>query len=983
MVSIMKKSKFLYIPLVLVSLLFITSSGFAQTGSISGTIIDDRTGEPLPGTNVFIKGTSMGSASTVDGSYTIANVPPGSYTVIASFIGYHTTEKEVSVVVNETINVNFTMAEDVFRGEEVVVTGIASRTSKAVAEVAVSRVSASNYTVANTYQTTQQLVNGKIAGVRVQTSSGNAGSGFRFMVRSGGGLNGNEQPVIYIDGVRLENAQFKGFGVGGQGISLLADLNPEEIENIEVLKGQAAAASYGTNGSNGVVLITTKRGQLVSAARKGVDINYKVVTGWNTQSYDYKSEDFITADDANATFRTGNIIQNSISAAGGTNVLRYFASFDSRVEDGIQRSNGLDRKNVRANLDVVPNDKLTFRVNTSYTYNTIQRPQNDNNTLGYLGNTLLFSSSYAFTDSLAIESIIDETVSNRFIGSLQAEYSPFKGLSGRITIGIDEHDLRQDQTFFRGLGYSVAQLRQGDRAIFNRKTTLYTYSLDARYTFSPLTNFTISAVAGTQLFDRRFKSLFTEKFDFLTALITNVGAGGELSNLDEGFSHRREAGIFGETNFSYADQYFFTFRLRRDYASVLGKKSPNIYYPGASLAVRLDEFDWFPSALNLMKVRAAYGETGVLPGLLDGVPLLYEAEPGGPGTGGVLGQIGNDEIKPERVKEIELGFDAELFNNYAVEFTYYRQKAKDSIVDFRNSPSTGRTASAVPINIGEIKGWGYETLLQGSPIRSRNFSLDFTVINAWQDNEVQDLGGAQPIFDVFDVNVIKEGLPKHEFFVLPVLGATFNDDGTYAGPEIGEDRVSFGNPVPTYTGSFSVNVRFLKNFNLYVLTDWATGQSIYNDTEQFARRFGNKVRYNELATQLGVTGTTFAPFTSPVEGVSELTPGTPEYKAAAEELARLDYRWDANLIEDADFFKLREISISYSFRDVLPKLLGSRNFLQDLVIAFSATNILTATKYSGPDPELDWNGARSLSRGQDFLTLMNPRTYNLSFNFSL
>ncbi|MFQ5865865.1 MAG: carboxypeptidase-like regulatory domain-containing protein [bacterium] len=981
----------LFILLFMASLFILSGTSFAlTTGSISGKIIDDRTGEALPGANVFLKGTTMGAATGADGSFTIENVPPGSYAVVVSFIGYHTEEADVQVVVNEVANVNFSMREDVFRGEEVVVTGIASRTSKAVAEVAVSRVSASNYTVANTYQTTQQLINGKVAGVSIKSSSGNAGSGFRFLVRAGGGLNGNEQPVIYIDGVRLENAEIVGLGVGGQGIGLLADLNPEDIENIEILKGPAAAASYGTNGANGVVLITTKKGRLVPGATKGVSINYKVVRGWNTQSFDYTEDEFFSFEEANSIFRTGSIIQNSISAAGGSNILRYFTSFDSRIEDGITNNNSMNRKNLRANIDVVPNEQLTFRVNASYTYNNISQPQNDNNIFGYLGNTLLGGGGlplYVWTPREAIDAVFDQAKSNRFIGSLQAEWAPIKGFTGRMTLGIDEHDLRRDRNYPVNQDYGVAQHDAGFRRIYNRKTTLYTYSADVRYTFNPMSDLNVSAVVGTQIFDRRFNSQTQGRFGFLTELITTIDAGAEFDQLEENFSHRRETGIFGEANISYMDQYFLTFGLRRDFASVVGKEAPSINYPKASFAIRMDKYDWFPTFFGLMKARVAYGETGILPELRDGIPLLWEAEAGGFGAGGVVGQIGNETIEPERVKEIEIGLDTEFMNNYAVEFTYYKFNAKNSIIEFRNSPSTGKTASAVPINIGETQGWGIESLVQGSPIRTRNFGLDLTLINNFQDNEVQDLGGAQPIFDGWEVNVIKEGLPKHEFFMIPVNGALFNDDGTYAGPDAPadalENRVSFGNPVPNYTGSFSLNVRLLKNLNLYALADWATGLKVWNFTDLFAARFGNKPRFNELATQLGVAGTGVAGFSSPVEGVAELTPGTPEYKAAAREFALMDWRWDSNYVKDADYLKLREISVSYSLRDLLPKLVGARNVLSDLVIAFSATNVWTTTKYNGPDPEINFIGARNARRGHDFLTLQHPRTYNLSFRFSL
>lgn len=976
------------VTLVLVSAWLISKPTLAATtGTVAGKITDEQTGEPLPGANVFLKGTNIGTASGPDGSFEITDVPPGTYTVVASFIGYHRDEADVRVTANEETTTSFALVLDVFRGEEVVVTGLASRTSKAVAEVTVGRIHARELTVANTYQTTQQLINGKIAGVSVRTSSGNVGSGFRFNIRSGGGLNGNEQPVIYLDGVRIENSQFTGFGVGGQGIGVLADLNPEDIENIEVLKGPAAAASYGTNGANGVVLITTKKGRLVAGRGRSMSIDYKSAVGWNTQSFDYKDSDFITAKNANAAIRTGNVVQNTISASGGSDILRYFASFDSRVEDGIINNNKLDRKSIRANFDIIPNDKLTVRVNANYSYSNNKRPDNDNNIFGFLGNTLLFSFPFAFTDSSAIESINNVTADNRFIGSLQAEWSPFKGFTGRLNIGIDDNDIRNDRSFPVNENFGVAQQDAGQRSIFTRRTKLFTYNMDGRYTFKPLRDLNISAVGGLQIFDRKFNNFFTQKFGFLTELITNIGAGSQLQAADESFNRRREVGIFGEVNFSIKDQYFLTGGLRRDYATVIGENASSIFYPKASIAVRLDKYNWFPSLFGLMKVRLAYGETGILPDLLDGIPLLFAAEQGGFGAGGVLSRIGNSKIEPERVKEIEVGFDTEFFNNYSIEFTYYNQDITSSIIDFRNAPSTGKTASAVPFNIGNASGQGLETLFQGSPIRTRNFGLDLTLINNFQDNQVDDLGGAQPIFDGFDINVVKEGLRKHEFFTIPVLGATFDENGVYTGPDAPENslenRVSRGNPIPSYTGSFSLNIRLFKNFNIYLLTDWATGVSIFNNTDVFAARFGNKPRFNKLATQLGVAGTGVARFTSPVEGVTELTPGTAEYMAAAEEFARLDWRFDFNYVEDADFIKLRELSVSYSLRDLLPKLFGGNSYLRDLVIAISGTNLLTGTKYSGADPEINFAGARSLVRGQDFLTLQNPRTYNVSFRFSL
>ncbi len=966
----------------------LTANASPFTGGITGKVTDKKTGEPLPGANVIVVGTSVGAATGTDGSFTIPTLQPRVYTVVISFVGYRSQTIDVRVAEGEQANISVTMREDALNMEEVVVTGIASSMSKEVAGVSPSRVAVSDLTNTNSYQTVTQLLTGKAAGVNVSASSGNVGSGYRFNVRSGGGLKGDEQPVIYIDGVRVDNSEFVGFGVGGQGMGVLNTLNPEEIENIEFLKGPAAASSFGTSGSNGVVLVTTKRGKLKSGSGSGISLDYKFIGGANKQNFKYSTSDFVSAASANRIFRTGDLQQHTVSATGGNERLKYYTMLDSRNEDGIMRNNFLDRKNLRANIDAFPSEKLALHVSSSYALSNVARPNNDNNILGYLGNTLLRATSYLFTDSIAVENIKDETRTNRFIGSLGADYTPFKGFTGKFTVGIDDDSRRQDQTYPLNYRYGVAQLDAGTRRIFNRHVANYTYTMSGQYEYSLLSSkIKGTAIVGAQLLNRRTENSFIDKFTFNTELITNIGAGASLAQTDEQFENRREAGIFTEHSFNYLDQYYLTFGLRRDYASVVGQKAPSINYPKTSLAVRLDRYGFLPNFFSLLKARVAYGESGILPDLLDGIPLLWRAETGGIGVGATVATIGNDAIQPERGKEIELGFDAELFQNYGIEFTYYSQKFDDSIINFRNSPSTGKIATALPFNVGKIEGSGVEALVRANPFNSKNFGLDMTLIGNYQKNEVLDLGGAQPIFDGFDINVIKEGLRKHEFYSRVVTNATYDAAGYYSSAALTADRVALGNPVPSHTGSFTVNLRLLKNFNVYALADWQTGLSLFNFTEVFSRRFGNDPEFNKLATELGLAGSTtraagVASFSAAVAGVTPLTPGSAEYQAAAEKFARLDHRVNANFVEDADFLKLRELSVSYNFVDLLPKFFAG-SYVNNVVLGFSARNIWTTTKYSGADVEVNHNGSRSLTRGNDFLTLQQGKTFNFFVNLGL
>ncbi len=950
------------------------------SGRIVGTVKDAASDKSLAGANVVLQGTKLGTAAGFDGSFRIARVPPGTYSVIATFVGYHKQSVSIQVLADEVAKIDFELRQDFFRGEEVIVTGIASRTSRANSPVSVSRIQVNDFTKTNSYQNLTQLVNGKLAGVSVQPSSGNVASGFRFNVRSGTGLTGSGQPVIYLDGARIESSDYFGFGVGGQGTSLLADLNPEEIETIEVLKGPAAAASYGTSGANGVVLITTKHGR--PSEDTGVAIDYKLVLGVNQQSYHYRESEMISARAANQVFSSGNIVQNSLSASGGTQLLRYFTSFDSRVEQGIFRQSRMNRKSLRANLTAVPNKKLTFRVNTNHTYNRTNRPHNDNSAKGLLANTVLAPQPYNFTDSTAIANIHSEVRSNHFIGSAQAQYLPLTTLTTRIAVGIDENSIEHEAFFPVEFDYSPdARLDAGFRSVRAQHITLFTYSIDAAYRLALGSDWRISGVVGSQLFDRRLRSTATEKFDFLTSLVHALGAGRQLAGVSEGFEHRREAGIFAEAGLAFRDQYFFSARLRRDWATAIGRQAATIAYPGMSLAVRLDKYDWLPRTFGLLKTRVAYGETGILPDLRDAIPVLWGPEEGGEGVGAVISQIGNRAIKPERVKEIEIGLDAEFQNKYAIELTYYHQKVSDALIRFRDAPSTGKVAGLPPINIGQAHGSGFELLLHAAPVESRKVDLNMTLTGSWRSNEVDALGGAQPLFDGNNINVIKDGLPKHEFYKQVVEGALFNEDGTYAGPRISETRVALGNPIPGHHGSFALNLRLLNNLGLYVLTDWATGHKVFNRTRRFRAIFGGDSEHNRLGTQIGLYQEGNSKF---VENVESLAPGTSEYEAAATRFARLETssNINSNWIEPADFFKLRELSLNYRFHDLLPKL-GLANFLKDLQVTFSGRNLWTISRYSGPDPEVNFNGSFGAIQGQDFMTSQHPRVYNLAFRFSL
>ena len=954
----------------------------AQRIEIKGTVVSQETGEALAGVSVYVKGTQIGAASDVDGNFTFAYDATADFTLTLSYIGFKTIDQDYSPG-DDLSSLMFEMLVDPFLTDEVVVTGIASRTSKAISEVAVTRVSTAEFVEKSSYSDISQLLTGKMAGVHLQSTSGNLGVGFKFRIRSGGGITGNGQPLIYVDGVRMDNSALEMNWVGNQTISTLTELNPEEIEKVEILKGPAGAASYGTRGSNGVVLITTKRGGAATPGRgRSYSINYSGRLGYNTQAHEFTEEDYLNYQAGNNCFRKGIIEKNNMNVTGGTGTFKYYAAYDRSFEKGHAYSNFLDKSNARANFDLFPSENFTLRVSSGFAYSEIRNPLNDNALYGMLAGTWLCTVPWSYCDSVSTFEDWNYQRANTYVGSITAEFRPFKGFEGRLTFGANDGDRRADQT--RKPGNSYGGVTKGSRNIEHRNNQQFTYHGDVRYSYD-LYGVNISSSVGAQIFDRRVKSFRTGKRDYLTALITTIAAGEVYTSASESLTHIKEAGIFTEHSFSYQDKYFGSFMIRKDYATVVGIEAPSIIYPRASFSIRLDKFGFTPSLFNLLKFRVAYGETGQLPGRLDGIAFLWQASSYGTGVGATMSRIGNEEIEPERVKELELGFDMEFFNNYGLDLTYYIQKAQNSIISFGNIPSSGLTASSVPINIGAMKGQGLEVKLNAEPIRTRNFQTTFTLINNFNSNEVTDLGGSPPIYSGY--HVVDVGMPKGQFYYYKPTGATYYDDpedpkyGRYRGATQTPDREDLGPGFPRWTGSFNATIRFFKNFQIYALADWMAEFKIRNMTRRFqlalTHSSGSVVgRYRELQHMLNLRDWTDW-LASRGQTLTKPAYNTPEYEALAEEMSKMDYAVRGNFIEWGDFLKIRELSLSYDFTDLLPKF-GVDKYIRRLNVGGSVRNLWMTTKYSWIDPEvLSYGTTSSIQGANDFDTLPHPRVWQM------
>jgi TonB-dependent SusC/RagA subfamily outer membrane receptor len=938
-----------------------------EQGYITGTVSNSQTSEGLSGANVIVTETGTGTTTGTDGSFELADIAPGTYTVKATVVGYEPRTRSITVRAGEGATVRFRLTPERVRLKEVVVTGVGRQETRAEASVAVPTIEAAEITEIADVQSVTDLLQGRVAGLTVNPTSGNVGSAVQFNVRSGVSLNSDGRPLIFIDGARINTEPFQGFGGGGQEYSPLADLDPENIESIQVLRGPSAAALYGTDGSDGVILVDTKSG------REGQDlrVDYEGTMGFNQRVRSYNDDIYKTAADANALFRRGQVLGNRVSVSATYDKTNLHLSYTNRQTEGILRLNEGTKNTVNAHAEFRPTPSFDASVSAGLAVNRFTRPANDFSLNGQLGNTLLAQGGtpYTFIDSTDVFSIDDRQRVQRFRGSVTGSYTP-KTVSGfhvRGTIGADVGTRRQDRTF-PATG-SFSGIEQGERAIETDERRQYNGELLASYEYDLRESLGATSTVGAQAFT---ESAFTSRLraqDLGSDLITDIGAGGSLENVGEARVNRRSAGLLFRQEVSLNDRYFLSGSVRRDYSTrlVAGETgSFTVWYPSVRGTARLAGLDPVPDLFSQLKVRAAFGQTGALPDITASEALRLTGERSGFGTGATIGSVGDPGLRPERVSEFETGIDVGLQENrYSLSATYYYQTTRNSIVDVQPAPSTGFGAFRVPQNVGTIRGQGVETAVEATLLEAERHRVRVNANYAYRYTEVKGLDG-QSLSGVFGRNIIQEGLEPYAFTGSVVDGAVRDESGNIQRsqglpvPNVVDENGYVGDPIPDHVGGFGVRVQLFDHLRLGAQAEFRLGHQVFNWTEQFAASVNNHATLSALEDRFRT-----------------LAPGTDEYRRVADRIAELNSRYYSNFVYDADWLKLRAVSVQYDFATPVNRVLETP--LRTLSLSLSAQNLFTITRYPGPDPEVNaigtegFGGGATLVRGQDFATLQTPR----------
>jgi TonB-linked SusC/RagA family outer membrane protein len=1015
-------------PLILLCLL--SGWSYAQV-HIAGQVLN-KSGTPVESASVLIRDTKFGTSTDNTGAYSLtADLKPGKYVLEFSGVGFRLQTVNLTIGAAASYTANTTLSDDVKGLDEVVVTGTSAGTTRRQLGSYISTVKADDLTKGSTGNVLAAL-QGKTAGAQITQNSGDPAGGISVKLRGISTISGSTEPLYIIDGVIIDNSTnrvtntdptYAGANfIGNVGQSRIVDINPADIERVEVLNGAAAAAIYGSRANAGVVQIFTKRGSAgapqvsfstsvsVNKLRKQLDVNESPTKFGG--SPDVNTQSLITAPLATNTtavqrynyqdyiFRTGIGTDNTVAVSGGKDKTKYYTSASYFYNQGIVRNTDFNRFSYRVNLDQVLNKWASFNASLNYIYdksnekpdgNSFYSPMNSVTIIGNyynirqrdaLGNLLAVGERGRVNPVSVIEDFKQKEQTSRVIAGAGLKLTPLKDLTISYQMGIDNYS-QDGTTFLPPFAYNVSlafygggptldPTQNGYASAGNDNSFQINHDLNATYNLRLSDNLSSVTQVGYSLqYSKNHYSL--QQGRGLPPFVQTVsGASTAMTGADQ----RTEVSISGEfiqQNFKYRNQLFLTGALRLDGSSVFGDNERNQVYSKLSGSYVISGTDYWDKMgvskwWNLFKIRAAYGESGNLTGIpAYGRFNTYNAAAfvGSSSFEGSTTYV-NPGVKPERQKELEIGTDMSFANDrVGLTFNWYHKKVEDLLISRLIAPTNG--FSSLLDNIGSLQNNGYEVVLNLAPVRNKTFSWDMTAIYNHNTNKALNIGQSLILYNTnggAPVAIIG-GQPIGVFY-----GTFFatNADGsqlkTPAGIPTIESGVQTG-PL-TYTTQRNLATGLPAGTNLQKI--------IGNPNPKYTATWTNDFRYNKIGLHVQLDA---------VQGVNVFNAdfrtrqGVDNGKVAeAEDLGKLPrgyivgvYNSQQWRIDNGNFVKLREVSLSY--------MVGKLKGFSELSISLGGRNLISWDKYKGYDPEVNAGGQSTLLRGIDFGTVPIPRTFSL------
>jgi TonB-dependent SusC/RagA subfamily outer membrane receptor len=999
--------------IVPVALLCLPSWAAAQgaTGTVRGRIADASTGTGLADAQVQIVGTRIGASTNGAGDYVLTGAPPGVRTISVRRIGYAPMTRSVTITAGQTLTVDIALRASGVNLSEVVVTGTATPTERRRIGTSVASVDSGLISKAQSV-TLDQALQGKVAGAQIsQNSGGPGGGGISVRLRGVNSFISGSDPLYIVDGVIVDNGSAQLTDLGGRSNpqNRLADLNPADIERVEIIRGAAAAALYGSRANNGVVQIFTRRGtsgkaRFTLTTRYGLN-ELREQQPFNYYPFDVNGTPIARYNYQNDIFQRSPTTEQNLSVEGGNDQTRFYLSANVLADEGIIKSTSSLRQGARLNVQQQLLPTLLANVTANYitTRNQLQAfgEQND---YGIMGSLFFAPTNVDFRPSngvyplppalgtnplLAIDRIRNPQTINRFIGSTKLTWTPRSNLTFDYTVGLDQQSFEQRQFVPRNAVLGTGALSTGRAQSVFSDTRVVNQDGIASWITRPSSSLELRTTAGFNYTQQNINTT--------NAVANGLAPVGELVGAGSVFAagqtnvELRTLGFYGQQEVAWRDRLFLTAAVRYDASSTFAPAERWQAFPKFSASYVLLENQ--SGLLNSVRLRTALGWAGSQPSIVNAysqfigfAQLPFANRPG------FVNDItfGNPSLRNERAREWEFGVDAGFLDGkIGVEAQYYDRVVSD-LLFFRPLPtSTGFSRQFAPI--GTMSNRGIELLLRTVNIDRKRFKWESTVTYTRNRNNVDSLAiqdfqsaGGYP-------NRIRAGEPAGVFYGSYaarncVTGALLVDSlGRYRRSNQTADmgnaaqRVAIsggtcndslnaviGDPNPSWMGSLLNEFTIANKLRFRVLLDGVFGQDVMNLSTR-AQNAGIASNSKEYEREL-------LPYGDP----RKLAPG---FNARTQGIFQY---W----VEDGSFVKLREIAATYTFDQPFIR----RVFKDGIDVTVSGRNVWVWTGYSGFDPEINLFGTNAgglgsgqttaADRGFDFGGYPIPRTWSISARFT-
>lgn len=981
-------------------LLFVASAAMAQNRTITGTVTSKEDGLPLPGVSVKVKGTNIGASTGANGRFSLS-VPASATALEFSSLGF--TAQTVNIGSGSVVNAS--LVADSKALTEVIVTGYSVQQKREVTG-SISQIKGDAFQD-QPIQSFDKALQGRAAGVQVNSTSGQPGGGISVNIRGVATINGSTQPLYIVDGVQMSSG-----GLSGQtSVNGLASINPNDIESIEILKDGASAAIYGSLAGNGVVLITTKKGktgksiirasaqigsakqynpyELIDAStwydlRKEAYANQYVRAGLSAaQGYaaaaaaTFPSGVPATIDNYNwidAVSQTGKNSQYDLSVSGGDAKTKFFVSASFNNNDGTILTSNYKRGTVRANVDHNISDKFLLSASISLAGSKSKGPSTNS---GFFTNTpftgvlLTAPVNKVFNPDGTYNTIFVGTNNQNSVQNLQQEirtagtfqtvsnlsltYKILPNLSVKAFGGIDFSDI--DDQNYRPATLSTAAAAVGSGAENFRRNINYTTTGTVNYSksfgdhnFSALGGFEFREVTGTVL--------SATAQGYASPLLTLLSAASTPTGATSSFTGSRTSGLLGNVKYDYKGKYLFSANVRYDGSSRFGADVRYGLFYGVSGGWRIIDEDFMKNipVFSDAKLRASFGETGVQPTSDFGSLALFGigGQYGTPGLSGGLrpSQLPNPDLTWEVSRQLNFGFDVGfLKNRVTLSFDIYR-KTNSELLLGRTLPGDSGFGSIME-NAGKAKTEGIDIDLNTVNINTNDFKWTTNFNIGFNRNKLLLLNNGLTNISDFTYTV---GMPLYQIYAIKWAGVNpadgrgmyYDKSGNITYNPTNADRYFLGDQNPDFFGGLTNTVTY-KGFTLDFLLQYQYGNSSYLQSSQYLEMSGG-IANNQVTSQL-------QRWTTP----GQITSVPRAYQTLIEPGGLSLQTFSSRFVEKASYIRLKTATLSYRLPENVTRKIG----IPSISVMLQGLNLLTFTNYRGDDPE---------NNGNNLNFYPNPRT---------